>query len=150
LGKGGMGEVFAALDTRLNRKVAIKILPVDFATDSDRLRRFQSEGKTLACLNHPNILVIHEIGQENNCHYLVSELLEGTTLREELSNGARPVPKATDYALQIARGLAAAHARGIFHRDLKPENIFITKDGHVKILDFGLARLSPGVTATRL
>jgi serine/threonine protein kinase len=142
LGKGGMGEVFSATDTRLDRQVALKILPSEFASDADRLRRFQSEAKVLASLNHPNILVIHEVGAENGNPYLVSELLEGRTLREELSSGALPSRKATDYALQIAQGLAAAHTRGIIHRDLKPENIFITEDGRVKILDFGLAKLS--------
>jgi eukaryotic-like serine/threonine-protein kinase len=141
LGKGGMGEVFSALDTRLDRKVALKILPADFARDADRLRRFQSEAKALASLNHPNVLSIFDFGTENGTSYLVSELLEGRTLREELASGPLPVRKATEYALQIAHGLAAAHARGIIHRDLKPENIFITKDGRVKILDFGLAKL---------
>jgi serine/threonine protein kinase len=143
IGKGGMGEVFSALDTRLGRQVALKILPADFASDSDRVRRFQSEAKVLASLNHPNILVIHEVGGDSGHPYLVSELLEGRTLREELSSGALPVRNSINYAVQIANGLAAAHARGIIHRDLKPENIFITKDDRVKILDFGLAKLSP-------
>src|ERR1043165_7731905 len=116
LGKGGMGEVFSALDTRLDRKVALKILPPDFASDSDRLRRFQSEAKTLASLNHPNILVIHEVGTDG-APYLVSELLEGRTLRDELQGKLLPVRKALDYASQIAHGLTAAHARGIIHRD---------------------------------
>jgi serine/threonine protein kinase len=141
VGKGGMGEVFSALDTRLGRQVALKVLPSDFASDSDRLRRFQSEARTLASLNHPNILVIHEVGTEGT-PYLVSELLEGRILRDELSGTPLPVRKALEYGVQIAQGLAAAHARGIVHRDLKPENIFITKEGRVKILDFGLAKFA--------
>ncbi len=141
IGAGGMGEVFRARDTRLNRDVAIKVLPKDFVADADRLRRFEQEAKTLAAVNHPNILTIHDAGLHEGAPYLVSELLEGKTLREEMNGGALPVRKATDYALQIAHGLAAAHGKGIIHRDLKPENIFVTKDGRVKILDFGLAKL---------
>ena len=141
IGKGGMGEVFSAIDTRLERKVALKILPSDFASDTDRLRHFQSEARTLASLNHPNILAIFEVGTDGT-PYLVSELLEGRSLREELDASAIPFRKAIDYAAQITHGLAAAHAGGIIHRDLKPENIFIIKDGRVKILDFGLAKLS--------
>ena len=144
IGAGGMGEVFRARDTRLNRDVAVKVLPKDFAVDADRLRRFEQEAKTLAALNHPNILTIHDAGVHEGSPYLVSELLRGQTLREALGNTtttALPVRKATDYALQIAQGLAAAHGKGIIHRDLKPENIFVTQDGRVKILDFGLAKL---------
>jgi serine/threonine protein kinase len=141
IGAGGMGEVLRARDTRLDRDVAIKILPKDFASDPDRLRRFEQESKTLAALNHPNILTIHDAGVQDGAPYLVSELLEGRTLREELNGSALSLRKATDYALQIAQGLAAAHGQGIIHRDLKPENIFVTKDGRVKILDFGLAKL---------
>jgi serine/threonine protein kinase/Tol biopolymer transport system component len=136
-----MGEVFRARDTRLGRDVAIKVLPKDFAADAVRSRRFEQETKTLAALNHPNILTIHDAGVQDGTPFLVSELLEGQTLREQLSSGALPLRKAMDYALQIAQGLAAAHGRGIIHRDLKPENIFVTKDGRVKILDFGLAKL---------
>jgi serine/threonine protein kinase len=143
LGAGGMGEVFRARDTRLNREVAIKILPKEFASDPQRLRRFEQESKTLAALNHPNILTIYDAGLQDGTPYLVSELLEGQTLREQLSGGALAVRKATDFALQVAQGLAAAHNSGITHRDLKPENIFITQDGRVKILDFGLAKASP-------
>ena len=141
LGAGGMGEVFRARDTRLNRDVAIKMLPRDVATDGDRLRRFEQEAKTLAALNHPNILTLHDAGVRDGTAFLVSELLEGKTLREELCSGALPVRKARDYALQIAQGLAAAHGKGIIHRDLKPENLFVARDGRVKILDFGLAKL---------
>src|SRR3989442_297133 len=141
IGAGGMGEVFRARDTRLNRDVAVKMLPKDFVAAADRLRRFEQEAKTLAALNHPNILTIHASGVDEGARYLVSELLEGKTLREELNGGALAVRKATEYALQIAHGLAAAHSKGVVHRDLKPENIFVTKDGRVKILDFGLAKL---------
>lgn len=136
-----MGEVFLAMDTRLDRKVAIKILPAEFASDRQRLCRFEQEAKTLASLDHPNILSIFEVGTHDGAPYLVSQFLEGTTLREELRQSALPQRKAVDYALQIATGLAAAHAKGIIHRDLKPENIFITGDDRVKILDFGLAKL---------
>src|SRR6266542_3852270 len=145
IGAGGMGEVFRARDTRLNRDVAIKLLPKDFVADADRLRRFEHEAKTLAALNHPNILTIHDAGVHEGAPYLVSELLEGRTLREVLGSmatAAVPVRKATEYALQIAHGLAAAHGKGITHRDLKPENVFVTQDGRVKILDFGLAKLT--------
>src|SRR6266705_3527136 len=144
IGAGGMGEVFRARDTRLNRDVAVKVLPKDFVADADRLRRFEQEAKTLAALNHPNVLTVHDAGVHEGAPYLISELLEGKTLREELSSTAPvslPVRKVTDYALQTVNGLAAAHGKGIIHRDLKPENIFVTKDERVKILDFGLAKL---------
>src|SRR5437667_2397537 len=141
IGVGGMGEVFRARDTRLNRDVAVKVLPKDFVADANRLRRFEQEAKTLAALNHPNVLTIHDAGVHEDAPYLVSELLEGKTLRQEMNAGALPVRKATEYALQAAHGLAAAHGKGIIHRDLKPENMFVTKDGRVKILDFGLAKL---------
>lgn len=138
-----MGEVWRARDTRLGRDVALKILPKDFAESADRLRRFQQEAKTLAALNHPNILVVFDVGQHESQPYLVSELLEGKTLREELEGGRLSQRKALEYALQLAQGLAAAHAAGIVHRDLKPDNIFVTKDGRIKVLDFGLAKLKP-------
>ncbi|MBI3416602.1 MAG: serine/threonine-protein kinase [Verrucomicrobia bacterium] len=141
IGAGGMGEVFRARDTRLNRDVAVKVLPGDFAADADRLRRFEQEARTLAALNHPNVLTIHDAGVHEGAPYLVSELLEGRTLRDELRGAALPVRKAIDFALQVANGLAAAHGKGIIHRDLKPENIFVAQDGRVKILDFGLAKL---------
>jgi serine/threonine protein kinase len=152
IGAGGMGEVFRARDRRLNRDVAIKMLPKDFAADADRQRRFEQEAKTLAALNHPNILTIHDAGVHDGAPYLVSELLRGHTLREVLGSAnptALLLRKATDYALQIAHGLAAAHGKGVIHRDLKPENVFVTQDGRVKILDFGLAKLrSVGTRST--
>jgi serine/threonine protein kinase len=142
LGAGGMGEVYRARDPRLGREVAIKILPSGSASDPERLRRFEQEARATAALNHPNILALFDIGSQDNSPYIVSELLEGETLRTRLISGTLPVRKSVDYALQIVRGLAAAHDHGIFHRDLKPKNIFITRDGHVKILDFGLAKLT--------
>jgi serine/threonine protein kinase/Tol biopolymer transport system component len=142
LGAGGMGEVYRARDPRLGREVAIKILPSGTVPDPERLRRFEQEARATAALNHPHILAVFDIGSQDNSPYIVSELLDGETLRARLNTGALPVRKAVEYALQIARGLAAAHGQGIFHRDLKPENIFITRDGHVKILDFGLAKLT--------
>ena len=142
LGAGGMGEVYRARDARLNRTVAIKVLPKSFSADADRLQRFTQEARAAAALNHPNILSIFDIGEADGAPYIVSELLEGTTLRELIRNGPMPVRKVIDCALQTARGLAAAHDKGIVHRDLKPENIFVTEDGRVKILDFGLAKLT--------
>src|ERR1700683_4416685 len=142
LGAGGMGEVYRARDTRLNRDVAVKILPASFSADPDRLQRFAQESRAAAALNHPNILSIYDIGEDRGAPYVVSELLEGETLRERLRNGALSSRKATDLARQIASGLAAAHEKGIVHRDLKPENIFVSDDGRLKILDFGLAKLT--------
>ena len=141
IGAGGMGEVYRARDPRLGREVAIKILPASFSSDASRLHRFEQEARAAAALNHPNILAVFDLGTQDGSPYIVSELLEGATLRERLRTGPLPVRKAIDYAQQIARGLAAAHDRGIVHRDLKPENIFVTDDGRVKILDFGLAKL---------
>src|SRR5580658_3120508 len=142
LGTGGMGEVYRARDSRLKREVAIKVLPQAFSLDVDRLRRFEQEALATAALNHPNILAVFDIGTSEGSPYVVSELLEGETLRERLRGGSLAVRKTLDYALQIAHGLAAAHEKGIIHRDLKPENLFVTKDGRVKILDFGLAKLT--------
>src|SRR3984885_1632177 len=142
LGAGGMGEVYRAHDSRLNRTVAIKVLPASFSADRDRLQRFAQEARAAAALNHPNILSIFDIGDQEGAPYVVSELLEGETLRDRLKTGLLSSRKAIDYALQVARGLAAAHEKGIVHRDLKPENLFLTKDGRVKILDFGLAKLT--------
>jgi eukaryotic-like serine/threonine-protein kinase len=141
LGEGGMGEVYRARDMRLERDVALKILPAHVANDPERLRRFQQEAQATAALSHPNILVVFDVGREDGTAYLVSELLEGETLRARLDNGPIPARKAIGYAAQIVKGLAAAHEKGILHRDLKPENIFITTEGVVKILDFGLAKL---------
>jgi serine/threonine protein kinase/Tol biopolymer transport system component len=148
-----MGEVYRARDSRLDRTVAIKILPASFSSEPGRLERFAQEARAAAALNHPNILSIFDIGDQQGAPFVVSELLEGETLRDVLRNGPLPIRKAVDYSLQIARGLTAAHNKGIVHRDLKPENIFVTNDGRVKILDFGLAKLlhpeaSGGDTAT--
>ncbi len=142
LGAGGMGEVYRARDSRLKRDVAIKVLPKALSLDADRLRRFEQEALATAALNHPNILAVFDIGTTEGSPYVVSELLEGETLRDRLRGGAIALRKTLDYALQIAHGLAAAHEKGIVHRDLKPENLFLTKDGRVKILDFGLAKLT--------
>jgi serine/threonine-protein kinase len=141
LGHGGMGEVYQAHDKTLGRHVAIKVLPTAFASDPERLRRFEQEARATAALDHPNILVIFDVGNHEGQAYIVEELLEGESLRERLRGGALPVGKAVEYGVQIASGLAAAHGRGIIHRDVKPENLFITRHGHVKILDFGLAKL---------
>src|SRR6202142_2562501 len=148
LGAGGMGEVYRARDSRLKREVAIKVLPPALSQDADRLRRFEQEALATAALNHPNILAVFDIGTHEGAPYVVSELLEGETLRDRLRGGAIALRKTLDYALQIAHGLAAAHEKGIIHRDLKPENIFVTRDGRVKILDFGLAKLTQGEPAT--
>ena len=142
LGAGGMGEVYRARDSRLGRDVALKILPESFARDGERLRRFEQEAHSVAALNHPNILAVFDTGQHNGSPFLVSELLEGETLRAILDRGPLPQRKAIEYGVQIAQGLASAHEKGIVHRDVKPENIFVTKDGRIKILDFGLAKLA--------
>ena len=141
LGAGGMGEVYRARDSRLRREVAIKVLPPSFAKDTDRLRRFEQEARMVGALNHPNILAIFDVGAQDGVPYLVSELLEGKTLREHMQGAPVPQRKAVDYGIQIARGLAAAHEKGVVHRDLKPDNIFVLDDGRIKILDFGLAKL---------
>jgi eukaryotic-like serine/threonine-protein kinase len=142
IGAGGMGEVWRARDPRLGRDVAIKVLPASLSADADRLRRFEQEARAAGILNHPNITAVLDIGEHDGAPYVVQELLEGETLRQLLAGGKLPARKAIDYAIQIAHGLAAAHEKGIVHRDLKPENIFVTKDGRLKILDFGLAKLT--------
>jgi eukaryotic-like serine/threonine-protein kinase len=147
LGAGGMGEVYRARDSRLERDVAVKVLPATFSSDAERLRRFEQEARAVAALNHPNILAVYDIGTFEGAPYLVSELLEGETLRERLGGGSLPARKVIDYAVQAAHGLAAAHEKGIVHRDLKPENLFITQDGRLKILDFGLAKLTTAPAA---
>jgi eukaryotic-like serine/threonine-protein kinase len=141
LGSGGMGEVYRARDPRLDGDVAIKVLPEDVA-DRKHLRRFEQEARAAGALNHPGLLAVHDVDTHEGAPYVVSELLEGHTLRARLEGGPLPVRKALDLGLQIARGLAAAHDKGIVHRDLKPDNVFVTKDGRVKILDFGLAELT--------
>ena len=143
LGAGGMGEVYKAEDTRLGREVAVKVLPAEFAADPERLRRFEQEARATAALDHPNILAIHDIGTHEGNPYIVEQLLEGESLRQRLRTGPLPPAKAVEFGVQIAQGLAAAHEKGIVHRDLKPENLWLTKDGRIKILDFGLARLRP-------
>jgi eukaryotic-like serine/threonine-protein kinase len=140
LGAGGMGEVYRARDTRLGREVAVKVLPEALSSDPERLARFEREARAVSSLNHPNVLAIHDVGAHAGVSYVVFELLEGQTLRERLLAERIPVGRAVDYGIQLARGLAAAHDKGIVHRDLKPENVFLTVDGQLKILDFGLAR----------
>ena len=141
IGAGGMGEVYRAQDSRLNRQVAVKILPVSFSSDRERLLRFQQEATSAAALNHPGIVAVYDVGTQDGFPYVVSELLEGETIRDRLRNGAMSRRKSVECGAQIARALAAAHDKGIIHRDLKPENIFITREGRIKILDFGLAKL---------
>ncbi|MBM4195170.1 MAG: hypothetical protein FJ202_12445 [Gemmatimonadetes bacterium] len=147
LGAGGMGEVYRARDPRLGRDVAIKVLPAALSTDASRLHRFEQEARAAAALNHPNIVAVYDLGTFEGSPYIVSELLEGATLRTKLEDGALPVRRALDYAVQIAHGLGAAHDKGIVHRDLKPDNIFVTPDGRLKILDFGLAKLTQAAVA---
>src|SRR5215831_18505512 len=142
IGEGGMGEVYLARDTQLGRDVAVKVLPSSYADDAERLHRFEQEACAAGALNHPNILSILDVGTHDGSPYVVSELLEGQTLRQRTSGSSLPQRKAIDYALQIVHGLAAAHEKGIVHRDLKPDNLFITNDGRLKILDFGLAKLT--------
>ncbi len=147
LGAGGMGEVYLAQDTRLRRKVGIKLLPATFAKDTDRLRRFVQEAQAASALNHPNIITIYEIGEEQGTHYIVTEFIEGRTLRQQMNDGQLTLSDALDVAVQAASALAAAHQAGIVHRDIKPENIMTRSDGLVKVLDFGLAKLTKPVSA---
>ncbi len=149
LGAGGMGEVYLGEDTRLGRKVAIKVLPEEYASDPERLARFEQEARAAAALNHPHIAVVHDVGSETGddgsiTHFMVQEYLEGQSLRERLDKGALPLNKALDLATEVGEALIAAHQAGIIHRDLKPDNIFVTSDSHAKVLDFGLAKLTEG------
>ena len=146
LGAGGMGEVYRARDSKLKREVAVKVLPQSLAADPDALARFEREALAVAALSHPNILAIFDFGTQDGTAYAVTELLEGETLRGKLDTGPIAQRQAIDYALQAAKGLSAAHEKGIVHRDLKPENLFVSKDGHLKILDFGLAKKVEAVT----
>src|SRR6266566_3072851 len=148
LGAGGMGEVWRARDTRLSREVAIKVLPADVSSDPSRLKRFEKEARSASALNHPNIVTIYEIGSSDSISYIAMERVDGKTLRELLFGGALPIKKLLPIAVQIADGLAKAHEAGIVHRDLKPENVMVTKDGLVKILDFGLAKLTSSMSGS--
>ena len=142
LGAGGMGEVYLAHDMKLDRRVAFKVLPLELAADRDRLRRFHQEARAASSLNHPHILVVHDVGELDGRPYLVTELIEGETLRQRLQQGRLPIRDVVDIGLQVASALSAAHARGLVHRDLKPENVMVRRDGYVKVLDFGLAKLA--------
>jgi len=139
IGKGGMGEVYRAHDTRLDRRVALKVLPADCSSDVDRLARFAQEARTTALLNHPNIIAVYDVGTDHGVPFVVSELLDGETLRARISRGRVGLRTALTCGIELAHGLAAAHRLGVVHRDLKPENVFLTRDERVKILDFGLA-----------
>src|SRR5215471_21483145 len=141
IGEGGMGEVYLAQDTKLDRKVALKILPAELAANQGRMRRFVQEAKAAAALNHPNIATIHEIGESDSVNYIAMEFIDGVTLREKIHQEHIELPKLLRFLQHVAEGLAKAHGAGIVHRDLKPDNIMITRDGHAKILDFGLAKL---------
>src|SRR5438876_4058483 len=142
IGSGGMGEVYLATDIKAGRKAALKLLPMHFTGDAERLHRFQQEAHALVGLNHPNILTVYEIGEDHSIHYIASELIEGETLRQRLARGRIQVSEAVDVAIQVASALAAAHQAGIVHRDIKPENIMLRPDGYVKVLDFGIAKLA--------
>ena len=142
LGAGGMGEVYRARDPRLQREIAVKVLPAELASHVERLKRFEKEARAASALNHPNLVTIYDIGSADGVEYIAMELVDGRTLREVLAEGALPIRSLLSVAAQAADGLAKAHAAGIVHRDLKPENVMVTKDGFVKILDFGLAKLT--------
>ena len=141
LGAGGMGEVYLAEDTRLGRKVALKILPPQFTKEADRLRRFEQEARSASALNHPNIITIFEVGRSNETNFIVTEFIEGETLRHHIAQSKLSLIQSLDLSIQIANALAAAHTAGIIHRDIKPENVMLRPDGYVKVLDFGLAKL---------
>ncbi len=142
IGTGGMGEVYLATDVVAGRKAALKLLPLRFTGDAERLKRFEQEAHAVVALNHPNILTVYEIGEDHSIHYIASELIEGETLRQRLMRGRMEVGEAVDIAIQVASALAAAHQTGIVHRDIKPENIMLWPDGYVKVLDFGIAKLA--------
>src|SRR6266540_2274396 len=142
IGTGGMGEVYLATDIVAGRKAALKLLPLRFTGDAERLQRFQQEAHAVVGLNHPNILTVYEIGEDHSIHYIASELIEGETLRDRLTRGSLQLSEALDVAIQIASALTAAHRAGIVHRDIKPENIMLRPDGYVKVLDFGIAKLA--------
>src|SRR5713101_845947 len=141
IGAGGMGEVYRAQDTKLDRKVALKILPGELASNRDRMERFVREAKSAAALNHPNIAHVYEIGASDGTHYIAMEFIDGETLRHKIHRDKAPLPKLLKYLIQVAEGLSKAHAAGVVHRDLKPDNIMITRDDYAKVLDFGLAKL---------
>src|SRR5438552_17534036 len=142
IGSGGMGEVYLATDMTAGRKAALKLLPMRFTGDAERLKRFQQEARAVVALNHPNILTVYEIGEDHSTHYIASELIEGETLRQRLMRGRMELSEAVDVAIQVASALTAAHEAGIVHRDIKPENIMLRPDGYVKVLDFGIAKLA--------
>ena len=142
LGAGGMGEVYRARDARLGREVAIKVLPAALASDAERLTRFEKEAKSASALNHPNIVTVYDVGDSDGISYIAMELVAGETLRTPLAGDALPIKKLLSIGVQVAEGLAKAHEAGIVHRDLKPENVMVTRDGMVKILEFGLANLT--------
>src|SRR5438552_11932356 len=142
IGAGGMGEVYLATDITAGRKAALKLLPMRFTGEPERLKRFQQEARAVVALNHPNILTVYEIGEDHSIHYIASELIEGETLRERLQRGPMHLSEALDVAIQVASALAAAHQAGIVHRDIKPENIMLRPDGYAKVLDFGIAKLA--------
>src|SRR5436305_6978913 len=142
IGSGGMGEVYLATDMTAGRKAALKLLPMRFTGNANRLKRFQQEARAVVALNHPNILTVYEIGEDHSTHYIASEMIEGETLRQRLMRGRIEIGEAVDVAIQVASALAAAHEAGIVHRDIKPENIMLRPDGYAKVLDFGIAKLA--------
>src|SRR5436190_8294588 len=142
IGAGGMGEVYLATDTVAGRRAALKLLPLQFTGDAERLKRFEQEARAVVGLNHPNVVTVYEIGEENSIHYIASELIEGETLRDRLTRGPMQLSDALDVAIQVTSALAAAHQAGIVHRDIKPENMMLRPDGYAKVLDFGIAKLA--------
>src|SRR5215813_11368154 len=148
IGQGGMGEVYLARDTELDRKVALKFLPAEVASNQDRMRRFIQEAKAASALNHPNIITIHEIGETDSRHFIATEFIDGETLRQRMKHGHLKLNDVLEICIQAAGALAAAHTAGIVHRDIKPENIMVRRDGYIKVLDFGLAKLTEGEGTT--